>query len=321
MFFFFEFLGLLFVASPLIVTVVWAVLRWRAMPTPSSALDEPSRKLLEDARLRLVAAVVVTLISAVGLSIVARQIGNAWIAAVPTLAVALGLLVYVLWPVSRAEAGARRAASLEYRSPGAALHTGALAWWITTAALAIAVGIAICAAPVGARAIGLPHRLEQRPGGAPTSYQLVDWYPGWCLGLPLIAAALVLAVVTWLAIRRVNALPALPGVGIGDADRRWRSESSGMIAQLSASGMLIQFALIVFVWGSSGIMGPRRMGGGLGAMWMYMIFMPTFVVAVVLPLVGAAVFRVITLPRYAASGSLQGTEQVMAREGAPETAP
>lgn len=300
---------LLSLQPPLLLALAWLIGRGGRPKTPIVPLSEDASASLRIARRRMLASAIATLAAVVLFFVLFLYARPAWAVLVPGIGVTVGLLVYVWWPARGGKIGNRRAASLESRSPTNALKKTTLLWWIVAAALLIgAVGVSFL---LKTQAIGFGFE----PG---FNCELIDGVSqckleqprmGVVLGLPLVALTALLALVTWLAVRRVSTLPVVPGVGYETVDRRWRSQSAAIIVQLGAGAMFIEFAIYVALMGliasspSGSEAVPLGFPGFLAIAWM----LPVMTIALIV--FGTAVLRASDLPRYATDATAMESDR------------
>ena len=285
-------MSLFMLMIPAAIAVAWVVGRGMIATSPRADLDQHAQVALQAARRRMIGAATVALVLAIVLLLVAIAIGPGWIALVPGLAVGGGLLVYATWPGRDGSVGPQRAASLEPRAPRDSVTRRSIVWWGTAAVISIAAALGVLFVEFEDGVHGRAPDLRHVPGFVGTS-------PGWHLTLPLVGVTCVLAAVTWFALRRVTEIPALPGIGLAEQDRRWRSESAEIIVQLSAGALLVQCAATVAVVVYA-VFGERMHAAPGGSDFLFLYAMVVLVIAVVAFIVfGSALSRAAGLPRHA----------------------
>lgn len=232
---------LVLLLSAMVATVVvWSVVR-RPPPDPVGSRAEV-RILVRAARRRAGAAVAVSGVLCAALLIATplmpRLLGLPALLAAP-LAATAGLVVYSAIPprvVPVAETS-ERYASLARRTPTTYVwRPGA----VTVLALVVAqigfllfTGVTSRADEVGRyRQIGFDSGAQGSAAGP---------YAGWFYAVPLLAATVLLAAATLIAIRRVSSTPALPWADLEDIDTAWRRASTRVIIAISAASVLFQF--------------------------------------------------------------------------------
>lgn len=66
-------------------------------------------------------------------------------------------------------------------------------------------------------------------------------YPGWFYAVPLLIGTVLLAIATWIALRRIATTASLPGEGLEDLDDMWRSRSAHVVVGLATAAVCFQF--------------------------------------------------------------------------------
>lgn len=309
MFTFMVFWYVFVLALPL--ALAWEVGRGEARPSMPPNIGLQAEKALKVARRRAVISVVVFGVAALLILVLSSTTalfsildGGRILACAPCLAITMGLLAYAIYPVKDLGGMARQSASLTPRRWSNSLTRGATGGWIVAVAALISVTIGF----------GLTSSVDEL--GRHRAYTAYDStgrvlgtaspYPGWFYTVPVVVTVLVLALVTWFALRQTSSAPSLPGVGLEHADARWRRDSADIILRLSAGALFLQsgalswfgFNAIQNVRSTSEFNGGRILSGtffdGLGSS----VAGPT---ALALTIAGiaylfSAFFRAISLP-------------------------
>ncbi|MDH2444506.1 hypothetical protein QDR37_11175 [Amnibacterium sp. CER49] len=155
------------------------------------------------------------------------------LAVAPGLATAAGLLVFAAVPAAPVEPSAVRTASLDTRGP---LTVGDRRAYLVPAALGTLLAVLL----VLTGATGAPDeagRLREYAIGTAAGVGTAGPYPGWYYALPLLLTTALVVGATMLALRRIAALPSVPGAA--DGDRMWRRDATAAVSLLTSAGLLL----------------------------------------------------------------------------------
>ncbi len=162
----------------------------------------------------------------------------------PGLAAAAALLGYAALPAAADPGAGSVTASLTRRTAWSFGSRRAFALPAALAAgyLAFLGWAAVVAGPDDqgrSRAITVTNGLPELGDGALSS--TASPFPGSFYGAPLAAVTVLLALATYLALRRIATTPTLPVAGLGPADRDWRAVSTQVVTRLAAAALLTYF--------------------------------------------------------------------------------